>query len=53
MEARVGGEMVREREKEDSREDEKKRLCTTTIIIAGRWVCWVEKKEIADLGLLT
>ena len=43
----------REREKEDSREDEKKRLCTTTIIIAGRWVCWVEKKEIADLGLLT
>ena len=53
MEAWVGGEMVREREKEDSREDEEKRLCTTPITIAGRWVCWVEKKEIVDLGLLT
>ena len=55
MEAQVGGEMVREREreKEDSREDEEKRLCTTIMTIVGLWVCWVEKKEIVDLGLLT
>ena len=44
--------MVREREKEDSREDEEKRLQTITTT-AGQWVCWVEKKEIVDLGLLT
>ena len=46
--------MVREREKEDSREDEEKRLrTTTTTTTSGRWVCCVEKKEIVDLGLLT
>ena len=42
----------REREKEDSREDEEKRLQTITTT-AGQWVCWVKKKEIIDLGLLT
>ena len=42
----------REREKEDSREDEEKQLCITTTT-AGRWVCWVKKKEIVYLGLLS
>ena len=40
-----------EREREDSREDEEKGLRTTTT--DGRWVCWVEKKQIVYLDLLS